>query len=567
MKTKNLKIMAAGLAISLIGCTIVKDSSFSRLLSFKETPVLSFDEVEPNSIYFHKTIHNTITLEDIILTNEERGIEENGSKEYRQIIESIEEDSFATQELHIEENLARAFLSSSVTNVTLNHQNHELYDSENDDIIWDKVLEIWIKNSEDRVNLDKQYKQFTHSESLYLDLSSLEVDKIQALVYQMQEFINQTKKEIPTLNMKRVACQLEEMSFCYTNHSYDNALLVSDNFTLLFPNNFGVALDIKAMKKDLCHEFKHMIATPCEDEVKNQLYYPSQTGVYTLDSNYNNRMWYYLPFDWLFLEEAGAETYSSELLSQSPITYQVERQFSQDMLYSISLAPNFDKDIFVKCSLLHNPIALLQQFPIPNSDSQMWLYQNAQMIECYNILSNHQAFLNYILNIEEIEGYQNVFKRQQGVFPKQAQEILLSLEDTADLQLMRIFLVNLMNSNRDLTLGDYFYLYRLMELRIQNHREAVFTYYGITIEDISYQEHKQTLFNYFMKYLNKRYSNMTTHQYQDYNIENSSLSAVFTEEERKYYTALKQETMETALKPDFQNKEPLDKILTYYLGE
>lgn len=567
MKTKNLKIMAAGLAISLIGCTIVKNSSFSHLLSFKETPVLSFDEVEPNSIYFHKTIHDTITLDDIILTNEERGIEENSSEEYQQIIESIEEDSFATQELHIEENLTKAFLSSSITNVTLNHQNHELYDSENNDIIWDKVLEIWIKNSEDRVNLDKQYKQFTHSESLYLDLSSLEIDKMQALVYQMQEFINQIKKEIPTLDMKRVACQLEEMSFCYTNHSYDNALLVSDNFTLLFPNNFGISLDIETMKKDLAHEFKHMIATPCEDEVKNQLYYPSQTGIYTLDSNYNNRMWYYLPFDWLFLEEAGAETYSSELLNQLPVTYQVERQFSQDMLYSISLAPNFDKDIFVKCSLLHNPIALLQQFPIPNSDSQMWLYQNAQMIECYNILSNHQAFLNYILNIEEIEGYQNVFKRQQGVFPKQAQEILLSLEDTADLQLMRIFLVNLMNSNRDLTLGDYFYLYRLMELRIQNHREAVFTYYGITIEDISYQEHKQALFNYFIQYLNRKYSNITTKQYQDYKIEESNLSNIFTDDERKYYATLKQETIGTSLQPSFKNVEPLDKILTYYLGE
>lgn len=567
MKTKNLKIMAAGLALSFVGYTIVKDSSFSRLFPFQETPVLTFEEVEPNSTYFHKTLCDTITIQDIILTMEERNIKENGSEEYQQIIKSIEGDSFPIQELHIQENLESAFLSASITDVTLTHRNHKLYDQENNDILWDKVLDIWIKNSEHRVKLDKQYQQFSHSESLYLDLSMLETEKIEALVYQMREFIHQTKKEIPALDMKRVACQLEEMSFCYTNHTYYNALLVSDEFTLLFPNNFGISLDIKTMKKDLFHEFKHMIATPCQDEIKNQLYYPSQTGIYTQTTIQENRMWYYLPFDWLFLEEAGAEEYSSALVDQSPITYPMERQCHQDMLYSLSFVPEFDKKIFVKCSLLHNPIALLQQFPIPNSNQEQWLYQNAKMIECYNILSNHQAFLNYVLNIEELEGYQNTFRRNQGQFSNRAQEILLELEDTADLHLMRIFFVNIMNSDKNLTLEDYLYFYKLMELRLENHRQTVLSYYGITIEDYFYQEQKQTLSGYFLEYLTKRYGKNATLKYQEYKIEEISLSKAFTNEEKTYYTAFLQETIKASLKPDFNNIESLDKILAYYLGE
>lgn len=567
MKVKNLKIMAAGLAISIIGCTMVKDSSFSHLFPFDEQPVITFEEVSPNSVYFHKTIHDTITLQDVILTNKERNIEENNSDEYQQIINSIEDTSFPIQQLHIEENLTSAFLSSSITHVTLKHQNHQLYDHDNNDIVWDKVLDIWVKNSEDRVKLDKQYQQFAHSQNLYLDLSMLENDKMQALVIQMRGFINRIRKEIPTLDMQRIACQLEEMSFCYTNHDYHNALLVSDDFTLLFPNTFGISFDTETMNKDLFHEFKHMIATPCIDEIKNQYYYPSQTGIYTLDTNQENRMWYYLPFDWLFLEEAGAETFSSELVQQLPITYQTERQFSQDMLYSISLMPNFDKDIFVKCSLLHNPIALLQQFPIPNSNSKEWLYQNAKMLECYNILSNDQALLNYILNIEELEDYQNTFKRQNGEFSSQAQEILLKLEDTADLQLLRIFLVNIMNSDRDLSLEDYLYFYQLMELRIQNHREAVFSYYGITMKDTWYQEQRQNLSDYFMTYLNKQFLKDVSLQYQYYTIEEQSLSNAFTESEKRYYTTFVQTTLEESLNPIFKEKGPLDKILTYYLGE
>jgi len=560
-KATKLKIMAAGLTISILGCAIVKNSPFSCISSYKDKTIITFDEVEPNSIFFHKTIRDTITLQDIILTMEERGIQENTSLQYQQIVDSIEEDSFAIQELHIEENLSSAFLSSSVTNISC-HQNHTLYDSKNDTILWEKVGDIWIKNSEERVKLDKQYFMFSHSESLYLELTSLETDKIQTLVYQMQEFIAKTKEEIPNLNIQRVACQLEEMSFCYTNHTYNNVLLVSEDFTLLFPTAFGTNLDIPSMKKHLFHEFKHMIATPCEDEIKNQLYYPSQTGVYTLNSNHRN-LWYYLPFDWIFLEEAGAETFSSELVEQIPITYQTERQLQQDMLLSISFTPNFDKNIFVKCSLLHNPIALLQQFPIPNSNQEKWLYQNAKMIECYNILSNHQAFLNYILNIEEKEEYQNIFKRQNGEFSKQAQEFILSLEDTADLQLMRIFLVNIMNSKRTLTQQDYYYFYHLMDMRIQNHRNAILGYYGITLENKDYFEKKEALLQNYIKYLNIKFQKDISWKYEN-NLEEYQLSTNFSEKEQIYYKELAQNITTSST---LSEKEPIDKILAYYLGE
>lgn len=567
-KAQKLKIMAASLALSMFGCTIVKNSNFSHMLEYRENSIITFDEVDPTGIFFHKTVHDKITLHDIILTNSERDIVETDSLFYKQIVASIEEDSFPIQQLHIEENLSSAFLAPSITNVIMTHKNHSTYNSESNDIIWDKVVEIWIKNSEERVKLDQQYCQFAHSQNLYLELSVLEKEKIIFLSKQMQEFIYEVRQQLPNLDMKRIACQLEEMSFCYSEHSYPNALLVSDHFTLIFPRSFGALLDVEIMKKDLFHEFKHILATPCDDEVKNQLYFPSQTGIYTIldpeakedKEKRNAYTWYYLPFDWLFLEEAGAETFSSELVQQLPTTYSLERRMQQDMLLGISVLPYFDKNVFVKSSLLHNPIALLQQFPIPDiGDQEQWLYQNAKMIECYNILSSNQAFLNYILNIEEVKGYEHIFKRQNGTFGKDAQKILLSLEDSADLQLFRIFLINMINCDKQLELNDYIYLYQLMNMRIQIHRSSIFHYYGITIEDTYYQKKQAELKQSLIHSLEEQF-------HQDVSLEEhiDELSNCFSNEERQYYRQLWQETI---TEPIIHDKISLEKVLNYYLGD
>lgn len=345
--------------------------------------------------------------------------------------------------------------------------------------------------------------------------------------------MKQLKITHPSFDVERLACMLENHVVIYEREGVFNANCYAYNTKdqTGYPLIEGKTPDMEAFSRINYHEFKHLVSQPCPDEVSNDISL-SASGIdidYKYDSNKEFMLeegyfGKHLPFYYSFIEEAEADNYINDYLNLKAETYNLEAFILENMELSLFLEEGFTLDAFMTCGLYHNPIALIQQFPIPDGtqeEEEQWLIAQLQMLECYNITSDYMKFYMFS-SLEE----------------EDRKESLSALQMTADIQMLRNFLLNLSTystTNYNITEEDYYYLLHLFEYRLEVQRNKILEKQEVnSISTIHYEALRDDLLKEFFTIFTKDEYEWEKN-YNQYKLSDGKLSDAFTEEQKEYF--------------------------------
>ncbi len=554
----------------------VSVSSNEPIDEVKET-IQSKDAIDEEGLFFEKVSPGTIvTLDDIILTNKEKGIETNlqdeialtnALKEYQENL--TEEEKETLEKLHVRDLAETCYLSSIMTNYIEKHTYSSLYLEEEDDLDW-SLLFSTLKENAYAYQLDLLEKIDTADESMktfyereYIE--TLSDEDLEIWIHEFHEFILLIRAEYPNFDMRRLACVLEDYTVGYEKEKPLNKYTYASTGAkvMSYPLWDGYYPNFANFKQHNYHEFRHLIGLAGTDEenefgdlhcggmwiystIKYMDEYKEVLGNIKLSDEY-------FPFSYHFIEEATAEMKSSSLLEVEPTTYTSERFIMNTIEYSLFLEDSYTNGNIEKAMIYHNPIALIEQFPIMDIEEEEWFYSQLEMLEAYNVCNKDIKWILFNADLEENESEE--LKKNR----------LITLENHADLQMMRNFIWTLINcKDKGLTVEDYDFLLHLMETRVNLNRDELMKNNDLnTLTSASYQEGREKLIEVFEEYINIFAEEPYTYRFLDDSWKEHTLSDAFTEEEKAYIEELTTEcgTFQEEREP-FSREETIKK---YYL--
>lgn len=538
----------------------------SELEDVIEEETVSYDAIDENKVFFEKVLNEEVTWDDIVLTNMERG---NGNEFYyyeqkltehmKQYFNNLSlEEQAVIDRLNVRKLGKTVFLSSIVTDWVENHTFSALYVEETDDLNWDILFDTLKVNFENYsqeqqekwMNADSESMKELYEEQMLEELSD---EDLESWIRELHAFILVTRENTPNIDMRRLACVLENYVVGYEKFSIFNfgALAQTSSSKMTYPMWFGYYPNLKMFEHTNYHEFYHLISSvSCEDE-KNDLGKLWAAGIsldislkydeefikdHGMSYQVNEPYATYFPFYYSFYEEGDAESYSSSVLGVEPQTYFDKQFVNRNLELSLFLQKGFEKENLRKASLLHNPIAFVQQFPILNefyNDEEEWFYTQLEMLECYNIIHDSNRLVDF---------YWDAYTKDPDSKDDTIKFRIPVLENYADLQSFRNFawsLINISNTERkNITLEDCYYLLHLFEKRLERQREFNCKTHDIESMDTeAYLKAKEELLGILLEALKENYYGSFS-DYFDYNFQNAQLSSAFTEEEKRYFATL-----------------------------
>lgn len=577
-KIKNSKLLAIlGVYFFVSSLQIIdSESNLSKEDSLKIYDDY-IDQTEDNT-FFQKDKNTPLCLDDFILTNSERNIiVSDSAKKLEEILsKNLQETELDYKDqkiifaLNIKE-LIKSFLhSSNILYEEEEHHNILLYSESNDDLKWDQLFETLKHNNEMATSC-----RLKLNDGKYSAIESINEKDLKIWIEQFHDFINKTRKKIPNLNMKRLACILEDYSVTTYNPNSSEIGVISKTYIdkTCYPTWNGMFPDMQDFEANNYHEFYHILSYYCRDD-ENEYGNPYGLGFRFFDSFVDNNITlnsndgnYHYPFNYRFIEEALAESFSTSLLNEEETTY-IDNIFTiNNLKLSLIFQQNFTINTFEQTDLLHNPIAFIQQFPILDGNTksnQDWLVAQLEMLECYNIINDPKFLTNFCYNKDEKIMQENIKKT------------IICLENHADLQMTRNFLWNLANSKnttkKDITFEDCQYLIRLYQSRLAMQRIGICKLHKISLQDLntsSYQEELANLFQYFNNYIQEEYYYHSLFADEEKeSITKLNLSKAFNKEEKKYFENLINEIDDyyTWLeeKEEYTRQDFLESVKTYY---
>jgi len=355
MKKRRVCIYAVGFTLLLTGCSLVPNSD---------------NRYTDNTMYYTKG-NNNIDFEDIVLTiYEKNNISiSNLGKEYINNIENINY-IYDTKWLDILNINKDSLTDKYVVNNVDKHSNVKYYDSSNNSIKWDKLIDVIHTNSKNKErNSDKKY-------------IALSKEEIKIVLTHMSDFLDIVLEDYPSFDVANLACKLNNLSLVYFYREKDDKAKASCIYDMISigVDEEGNKLDLNKYRGLLYHEFKHYFCFCCKDEMKGNYY---TAGGISSKNGYEINL--------KFLEEALAEEYSAKCNNKEISCYYNQYQILNTLRLVMSLQLDYSEDNILKYQLLHNPVALLQQFPVYNNND---IYiRNITMLECFNeLLMNSESY-------------------------------------------------------------------------------------------------------------------------------------------------------------------------------
>ena len=479
-RTKVIKNLTLFSTIAVVSITSgyytskESDQSHYRISEPKQQTINTSTTKETNiefkEGYFQRNQKEDLTIDDIILTIEEKGHHlSNSAQEYfnslnlEDYINETNKSTVALYGLAINEDIYAALTDQNIIQTIENHQNIELYDSDKDQIKWDLLKNKIKTNNNNALKKDEEKKKTIPL--CYKGYESLSDSDINIIINQFQEVTNDIKLHYPSFDIKELACHLEKLALLYetnTENTNQNILAYTaenDNLIawLVYDNNYP---DLNSFYDINEHEIKHYITQICdcykEESRRNDnhsLYTIIPTGI-NIDNPHNQYiMDYYQPLRYSFIEEALAEKYARK--DDYLTTYIINNEALNNIQMALSLTDYYDKDMFMKSSTLQNPIAMLQQFPVSNANKNQFL-DNIRMLSAFETTvstssnSTYQFAHLHLLTVES---------------PESINQQLICY---ANLELNRIFFQNLIimnESTQDFNLEYNIYLMKLFSMR------------------------------------------------------------------------------------------------------
>ena len=469
---------------------------------YEEIPIrvtyIKPDVVEDDSIFYQREFNKSATYEDIVLTLEEKGysISDDAINAIRYISDNkVEINNDLTNLLEVNEN---ELLNYNITGRNGIHYKLNYYNSYSDTIMWDELVDVIYNNSKESVEKDLEYKMT--DDILYKGYETLTYDDVKIIVNQIREFTYKVKSLYPTYDLAHLSCVLSGLSLLYIdNNDEDNNVFAYYSYGKLVwcKSRDGLYPDLENLASINDHEYKHLLCGNCIDDLMFNGYHIDESGI----SKYKS---YDMSYD--FISEATAEEFSANLNNRNRVSYSNQHTILNSIRYVLSLQDDYEEDGFLKYSLLQNPIASFQQFPILDNTKDTYK-NNLIMLSSFDKVLTYIPF-NYVFKVEEKYGYDTIYDEDMKY-----KEIFDSLSNYSMGELSRLFFTNLivLNNNKDLILDYNLYLIKLFEINVYLDYSALSNAQNYFINPDSFYENYKIQLDVFAKY----YSNLTNIPYED----------------------------------------------------
>ncbi len=527
-KKKMYSFVLAGLAVTqLTGC--------GKKLEQNENDIVNNTEILTES-----TEENIETLDDVIVTYSEDGINltQNGEESVEEIF-NIENETTETDSFYItQENVERQIEEYLSQDELERHFNTDLYDLENNDIFWDKAIDVVYQNSQ------KAPKNF----------QSLTKDEISYVLSLLKEYCNNLKD---TIDMSEVACKLNDLSLYYGFDEVKELFHTAETtskYIAYYDSNKDIHTFDPTDSTNI-HEFFHFLCYGCSCEHDRSKYYANGINLvapeYSFDNGYkeNYEDLNLTGFEYTFIEEASAERMMYTYLGEMPTSYNYYQKVTDNIEFVLSLNDNYQLDSYVNNCLEKQPISFLRAFPVSDYNSQTNFTDNIRMLVVYdallrydfNRINTNSKYFGDILDKcnsydEEIQSTSNLILYSQS-------------------QLTKLFFTNLVTLNENHpdknNLEYYSYLIQIFYGRM-NQTNTMFAnlwdFDDVKLNE-AYDEYFKQMENIYVNYLRTYYqdNNLNLADVQVYGEEYVELPTILKypefvpEEKEMFYDTLKNE--------------------------
>ena len=324
MKKNKICVFSTALVLFLSGCTTVGVDKKSSI------------EYSNEYGYFVKDLKKDIGYDDVILTMEEKGVNQISQLGNDCILDisniPVNVDLTWIDMLDINES---SLLDNNVTNNVRKHRYRKYYNKKTNDIIWNKLIDVIYDNS------------IKKEEST--DYIVLTKDEIKIVLLQMDEFTDYVVSKYTEFDMEELACKLQGVSFVYYNKNEEfDALAACSSDTIYWSlNDDGTKPDLNEFKDISIHEFKHFFCYECIDEREYNIGLNSFITAGGVSNKNNNGI------NLRFLEESLAEDLSANYSSREKISYYNQDIVLNTLRYILSLQLDYDSENMIKYQLLH----------------------------------------------------------------------------------------------------------------------------------------------------------------------------------------------------------------------
>ncbi len=312
-------------------------------------------------------------------------------------------------------------------------------------LTFDDVYNIILENN-------KQYKK-TKNSSIFRELESKELKNIvKIIVDTVNDFINNNEN----ISIDRVKCVLGDLKVFNQKSSMNNAFVTDDNCLILSPNMLKFATTINGDNADedvFIHEIIHLLQKGCNCDLNLNDNLKRNFGI---SYGFKNVKLNSLDFSWLY--EASAEKSMQNYTGHDPLVYKNMISYLES-LSIVNLVNDTYKVNDTENLSFKRGYEELYKFFDAETESEKRDILNLM----YSIQIMQQAPSDFYNLLEEKTG----LKKDNNLIDKINYEIKGSICET----LTKIFYKNLSKAiiEKEISLGDIFYLISIFENDINNH--------------------------------------------------------------------------------------------------
>lgn len=427
--------IALATTVTLSGCSLLANGNKAKYKTNKNT------NTSQNNDSIVSEIEDNVVVEGNVPLNS------TGNKLYDNVINYNNNDEF----ISYLNNLSVKYDYENLYNLddSLNEYNKLLLTDKHDgslsSITVDELMSKVLKNN-------KKYKKENKS-SIYRELKNKELRNLcEIIVNTVNDFI----KDNDSIDVNRIKCILGDLKILSQRSSFNNAFVTDDNCLVMSPNMLKVAQLINGEGTDkdvLIHEINHLLQKGCNCDLNKNSNLKRNFG---FSYGFKNIGVNSLDFSWIY--EASAEKNMVNYTGHEPLVYKNRIGYLESLSLVNITNENYKVNDTEKLSFKRDLNDLYNYFNVSSDKDK-------------------REILNMMYSLEVMQAspddfYKNYAKQTGNEKTDEiVDEVNYTVKSSICSTLTKLFYRNLSNNikNKNVTLGDVFYLIHLFENDLNNH--------------------------------------------------------------------------------------------------
>lgn len=435
--------IALATTVTLSGCSLFANGNRAKYKTDKNLSVSQND----NSIISEIDEDNVVVDEKNTIIEGNIPLNSTGNKLYDNIINYKNNAEFISylnnsntkydfENLYNWDNVLNEYNKLSLTNK---------HDKGLSSITVDELMNKVLKNNE-------KYKNDNKS-SIYKNLDKKEFRELCKFIVKV---VNDFIRDNNSIDVNRIKCILGDLKIFSQKSSTANAFVTDDNCFIISPNMLEIAKWRNGGNTDkdvFIHEINHLLQKGCNCDLKKNKNLKVNFGI---SYSFKNQKLNSLKYTWLY--DSSAEKNMMNYTGHKPLVYENKIGYLESLSLVNITNENYNVNDTEKLSFKRDLNDLYNYFNVNSEKDKR---------EILNMMYSLEVMLEGRSDFYEIYSEQTGIKKNDSL----VDEINYNLKASICETLTKLFYRNLSNNIKDknVTLGDIFYLIHLFENDINNH--------------------------------------------------------------------------------------------------